>query len=346
MTTTLSNPSSAKFHYEFSLGGMSFNQQNNNITSSTGAGHIYYNLLPVVKFKYNFNQNEFLHVNYLGYSEMPFLYQLQPLPDLSNPYLIKLGNPDLKESFTNLLIFNYSAIFHTNQFLNLSLEGTETGNMIGLATNTLPGGVQQVQYVNLNGIYNMDLNAQYSFPLIKQENGTSSIGSKILYGHNLSVINGIDNAVKDKGVNGNLSLHFHRGKTLFIDAGGSIEYLANQYSLVNEPGSASWQRDYNINITYILPFSMSIGAIYDLQAKAISGLPGQRTNLFNAFISRDVFGRGAGQLRLSGFNLLNASSAISQSTGPNYTEIDKTNALHRFVLLSLVYNFSKFKKKQ
>jgi len=76
--------------------------------------------------------------------------------------------------------------------------------------------------------------------------------------------------------------------------------------------------------------------------KEITGLSGEQADLLNTFISKSIFGHGTGQLRLSGFNLPDTSSDISQSNGANYVEINKTNALHRYALLNLVYNFSDF----
>ncbi|MES2111521.1 MAG: outer membrane beta-barrel protein [Bacteroidota bacterium] len=331
-----------KFQFYLGVGEQSASQDNNNITHNVKSSTTYYNLVPQAQLMFTMKNNKFISFNYMGSSQSPTTDQLQPLPDLSNPYLQKIGNPDLRQSFTHMFLANYNA-YNINNFQNIqfSAQGDIIQHQISRATSTLSGGVQQEQYVNLDGVYHLNAGVSFGFPLIKQENGTGFISVKTIYGNDESIINGKENASRSEGVNTNFQMRFHHGKSLFINCMGSIQYQGNHYSLVNETNSKTMQKDFGIDITYMLPVSMSTGIIYNYQYRKTGNLSAQQTNLLNAFIAKDIIGSAA-QLRLSGFNLLDASSSISQNTGPNYIETTKTNTLHRFGLLSLVYNFNKF----
>jgi outer membrane receptor protein involved in Fe transport len=60
----------------------------------------FYNLLPNARFQYNFTRFKNLQLDYRASTNQPSVTQLQPIPDISNPINIKLGNPNLKQEFT------------------------------------------------------------------------------------------------------------------------------------------------------------------------------------------------------------------------------------------------------
>jgi len=333
----------AKVNYSFGVGGQSYDQHNNNITAALDLGHIYYNFQPDAMLSASLKDNRLLRLFYSGNSGNPTLDQLQPLPDLSNPYLLKLGNPNLRQSFTQQLQTSYSSYNADGRNLQISLGADLTRHQISSATTTLDGGVQQIQFINLDGVYHLNATINYSFPLFSPENGTGSIEGRLNYNHDHNTINGADNIIQGKGALGGFILNFHKGNTLFVDCEGSLQYLDNRYSL-NRTQSESWQQDYNINTTCIFPFGITAGFTYGLQLRSTGDLPAQHAGLINAYLSKDILANKAGQLRLSGFNLLDAASSINQAVGQNYIETTQTNRLHRLILLSFIYNFEKFQK--
>jgi hypothetical protein len=341
----LSNALGAKLHYEVTMEEQSFNLENNNLSGVKQPGQKYFNVLPQVNLKYTLSKTEKIDLFYSSFSLAPSINQLQPLPDLTNPYLIKLGNPDLKQAFKQVAFVTFVSS-ENNSLFNLTLLGDVNKQQIGQSVNTLAGGVQQIQYVNLNGVYHVSLAPAYSFPVIKQSIASATIGATFTYGHDRSLVDELDNINQNQSINSHAGLNIHPGKSIFIYLFSTLTYRVNQYSLPNQPGAKSWQRYYYVNFTYVLPFSISVGAIYNYLYQQSGSLPTQQTNFLDAFISRSIFGNGAGQLRLSGFNLLDTKSSISQVNGPNFTEVDETNSQSRFLLLSLVYNFNKFKKSK
>ena len=59
-------------------------------------------LLPFAFGQYTFKNNSRIYINYNSNSKLPSIDQLQPIPDNSTPNQIKIGNPDLKQTFGHL----------------------------------------------------------------------------------------------------------------------------------------------------------------------------------------------------------------------------------------------------
>lgn len=331
-----------KFHYYLALGEEVANQDNDNLTDATHTNHTYYSLIPVVNVGWVVKNGTSMDITYQGYSHAPTIDQLQPLPDLSNPYLQKIGNPDLKQSYGHRIRSGYT-VFNTAKATSLqfSLQADVTQNQIAGATTTMPGGVQQIQYVNLNGIYHLSTGAVYGFPLLSQENGTGSVQGDINYGHDKSIVNGAESTNQSEGFAGLFLFNYHHGKNLFIGLGGTFQFQANHFSAPAAVADNSLQLSGNFDVTYMLPFNIGLGGSYGLQYSKTGSLPVQQSNLLNAFISKGLVKDQTLQIRLSGFNLLDTASGISQNIGANYIETTKTNTPHRFILFSLVYNFIK-----
>jgi hypothetical protein len=73
----------------------------------------FYNILPNARFQYNFTRFKNLQLDYRASTNQPSVSQLQPIPDISNPLNIKLGNPNLRQEFThriNAKLYRYESL--------------------------------------------------------------------------------------------------------------------------------------------------------------------------------------------------------------------------------------------
>lgn len=95
--------------YRISLGANYRNIYQENINKTNGQ-HLSLNVnnvLPMAAFNYRPNQGSNLSVNYNMQSQLPELKQMQPVVDNTDPNNIRLGNPALKQAFTNNSNLNY-----------------------------------------------------------------------------------------------------------------------------------------------------------------------------------------------------------------------------------------------
>ena len=105
-------------------------------------------------------------LNYSTNTNQPSVSQLQPVPDNTNPLYVKLGNPNLKQEFTHALRLNASFVnpFKNRDFF-IFLTMMETQNKIVNYDKINSFGVDSVLPVNVNGVYNLNSNINFGFPI-------------------------------------------------------------------------------------------------------------------------------------------------------------------------------------
>ena len=75
----------------------------------------YTNFFPSASFSYRYKNNGNLRINYQGSTRQPTLDQLQPLTNNQDFFNQTLGNPDLKQSFTNSININQNSYNMLNE---------------------------------------------------------------------------------------------------------------------------------------------------------------------------------------------------------------------------------------
>jgi hypothetical protein len=294
----------------------------------------------------NLSQGKAININYYGSSSSPSIDQLQPLPDISNPLLVKTGNPDLKQQFNHSVNIGYNAFsMKSLQGIMLSMQADMIQNQIISSTTLLAGGVQQLQSANVNGAYHLGTMGTYSFNLskIKTRQSTGSFSTHLRYGHDIGMVNGEQNISNNVTWGQSLKLNYSMGPRFLADLSGGIDYTGYQYSIRPEQNTRSWSQNATLNINCELPLGINIQSSYMWMHLGTSGLlPSQSTGVLNAAIYKRLFAKQQWQLRLSGFDLLNTNRNYSQSAAANYVYTQQTNLLQRMLLVSLVYNFKYF----
>ena len=67
------------------------------------------NLLTTANINYAITRSKNIKVYYRGRTNAPNVNQLQDVADVSNPLMIKTGNPSLKQEFINNININYNS---------------------------------------------------------------------------------------------------------------------------------------------------------------------------------------------------------------------------------------------
>ena len=146
------------------------------------------NLYPTVNFNYRFSKSKNLRINYSGRTTQPTVQQLEPVTDNSDPLNIKIGNPDLKQEFTNslrLLYTSFNPITYVNTFA--SINASVIGNDIVNSTTILSNGAQIIQPVNLNGAFNLSGFFNYGFP-VKKPKSNLNFTTNLTYTQSVSLV--------------------------------------------------------------------------------------------------------------------------------------------------------------
>lgn len=282
-----------------------------------------------------------LQVQYSGNNMAPTTQMLQPVPDLSNPFLISLGNPNLKQQFQHGITFDYNSS-GSETFSNLSLQlgGNITTNKIVQSSTITAGGIQQLQYVNVNGTYDINSSLNYGFSLNKANNGSGQLSTSLEYSRDLSLVNRKKNVWRSFMFGQGINLNYHTGEKLEGGLSATVNYSRSWYSIEENLNTELFSQHYSANITYTLLFSIRVSSDFSVQITGKQGsLPGITITTWNASVYRNIFRDNKGEIRFSAFDLLNRNTAFRPSAGNNYIETQESNVLRRYFILSLRYNF-------
>jgi hypothetical protein len=338
------NATDGKFRYQLGITLQVSDLDDHNLTADSSIRQHELNWYPRASLIYTPAKGKTINIVYSAMTTSPTIQQLQPLPDLTNPFILKIGNPDLLQQLMHTVNASYVS-FNSRNFQNfqLSLQGNYTEHEITTATTVLSGGIQQIQYVNVNGVWRLNSNITYGFPLGDQRKGNSSISMHTQYGRDVSLTNGAQDVTTSLGWGGNWKFNFHPVEKFFVEGVAGVNYSGAYYSINAAQNTQTWVQTYSVDFSYELPGAITVTSNYNWQITGRQGsLPQKSVALWNASIFKDFLHNRSGQIRLSAFGILNTPSNYTQSVGVNYVQTQQSNLPGRIILLSFIYRFHTF----
>lgn len=304
-----------------------------------------YNWAPFLWLTYKVDKQTSLRVFYNGRTEQPTIAQLQPVPDISNPLNIVVGNPDLDPSFTHRLRVRFSdydtntqrsimAHLRANYTMNSIISATEFDNQTGGRVTT---------YENVDGVWNVNGMFMITLPFRDkrwQFNNFTRLGVSSSVGKN----NGELNRANQFTAGESLSLAF-RSTYFDTELRGryNLQYLTNTVQTGNNRTIHSYGGTYSFTVN--LPFGLSLGS--DISYTGNQGYSdgyNEEVWMWNAQISYSFLKGKNATIILKGVDLLDMSSNIQRTVTGNYMEDVDYNTLGRYCMLSFSYRFNTFGK--
>ncbi|MGF6849098.1 hypothetical protein QFZ51_004333 [Chitinophaga sp. W3I9] len=302
----------------------------------------FYNLLPSLRFQYDFTRYRNLSINYAAITNQPDMSQLQPVPDISDPLNIREGNPDLKPELTHAVQLNFISV---NPFRNKNLFAffniQETQNKIVNDDVVDSLGIKYSRPVNVNGVFNMTGSISLGLPL-RALKGTVNFSSNVGYSKTKQFINKVSNGISTVTLGPSVRFDLNPSDKLNLTFGGGINYYKTAYSLQPALNTGYFLQQYDGEVNWQLPanFYVSTSFNYTINSRRTDGF-NAKVPLWNASVSRQFLRFNRGELKLSVFDILNENVGINRSTNQNYIEDSRTKNLQRFFLLSFTYSLSK-----
>ncbi|MBO9152926.1 TonB-dependent receptor family protein [Chitinophaga sp. GCM10012297] len=335
-----------KLRYNYTL-GLSLQQNTLNSDNLSTGENIHqqtWNFAPLAVLNYNFSSSKRLTFNYRGQTQQPTLEQLQPVPDISNPLLIREGNPDLEPTFLNNVALSFNDYDHnTMRSLFASVTGTFTLNKIVNSNTITKEGIQIVKPVNVDGSYNLNAYIVNGLALNRQQKANLNTSTVLTYNRDISFVNGAENITNNLNLMQGANVNWMYKELFDVAAGGTVSYNRVRFSQ-NEANNANYFNytltfDFNLN----LPLGFIIGGDLDYIANTgrSAGFNNQYT-MVNGFVSKTVFSKKQGLLKLQVFDLLNQNVSVTRTVADNYIEDTRSMVLNRYFMLSFSYFLNRF----
>ena len=310
-----------------------------------------FNWSPTLDFRYKFNEQSNLRINYKGTLSQPAMTQLLSIVDNTDPQNIAIGNPGLKPAFTN----NFSLFYNTYKqshaqtlmtFANFSTTRNAIGNRVTYDAIT---GARIVQPINVNGNWNADAGLMYNTSI--DSAGVWNIHSFSRANFNRYVSYLQPNRTSDLKQNITKSLTLserlaasYRSSWLELEIDGSFDHTRTKNNLQNVNNLRTWQFAYGGTLNLNLPWNMSIST--DLHQNSRRGYSDASLNanelLWNAQIAQSMLTGKALTLSLQFYDILRQQSNLSRVINAVSRTDTEYNSINSYIMLRATYRLNLF----
>lgn len=341
----------SKLKYDYSIGlNVLFNNLDNTTYSfRTKRDSLIHqstvNFAPNATFNYTFAKSKRLRINYNGNTTQPTVQQLQPVPDNSNALYVQEGNPNLKPSYNNTVRISY------NQFNNTTFRGMFTSLRGSFGSNKIINstrldtatGKTFSKPVNVNGYYSVSGMLHNSIPLSKTPGQNLNTGTSIGYSRDVNITQGVMNYKNTLQLSQSVNVSYMYKELFDASMGASVNYNATSYTLPSTPNTQYFDYNINADVNFNLPLGFMIGS--DVTCALSRGRTAGynlTSTMWNANVSKYVFAKKQGMIRIQGFDLLRQYVSVSRDVSDNYIEDVRSNVLQQYFMISFTYFLNKF----
>jgi hypothetical protein len=337
-----------KYNYQFGVGVQRATLESDSYLAMTGKDSLtsqsFTNFFPTANFNYTPNRGKNFRIAYNGRTNQPSVSQLQNVIDNSDPLNVRSGNPELKQEFNHNFNINYNSFnILTFKFIAASINFSATSNKIVNSIDTLGRGVQLTVPDNVNGYYRgfsfITLGLPFKNPKLK--------GSSINFTNNISYTRDVSLLYKQRNIGKTISVNQGAGININkekIDFGVklNIAYTDVKYSVNTSLNENYFTQTYSGDFSYTFKGNFIISTDFDylVNTGRAEGF-NQNIPLWNASMSKQVFKKKNGEIKISVNDILNQNQSITRSTGDNYIQDTRSMVLRRYFMVSLLFNLNK-----
>lgn len=309
------------------------------------------NWSPTFDFRYRFDKQSNLRINYRGTTSQPSMSDLLSIVDDSDPLNVKIGNPGLKPSFTNNFRLFYNRYIQSHQrsimtFVNYSNTRNSISNKVTYDEKT---GGRTVQPENINGNWNM--NAALMFNTAVDSAGVWNVNTFTTAGYNnyvgyLSLQRNADsqkNVTRSTNLGERLSASY-RNSWLEVELDGSVNYTHSRNKLQSSSNLDTWQFAYGTNINITMPWGTNVST--DLHENSRRGYSDASLNtnelVWNAQVSHSLLKGNALTLSVQFYDILHNQSNLSRAISATQRTDTEYNSINSYVMFKASYRLNLF----
>jgi Outer membrane protein beta-barrel family/Carboxypeptidase regulatory-like domain len=298
------------------------------------------NIFPSANFSYKYKSNANLRINYSGSTKQPTIDQLQPLRNNQDFFNQIIGNPDLKQSFTNNINIShngYNILTESNFYQGLNFR--TTSNLISYNKDIDPESAKTTtKAINTNGNFSGNFYMGYGFK-IKKFDLQVQVNPSLNFSKSVISINNKENS--SNNLNSNFSVNFSKSLEKKYDISINNEFSNNR----NTTSQNNEIKSFNSN-----NLSLDIGVYFTEKWKLSTDynlFTRQKTNdfqtnlnnqLWNARLQR-TFKNDEFTAYIMIRDILNQNIGIERYNFENTIGETQNDRLKRFAMIGFIWNF-------
>lgn len=332
--------------------GINLQPQHNEVDYTKGWRHheVARNVLnwsPTLNMRFRRSKQESININYGGNSSQPSITDL--IPDTlsnANPLNIRLGNPELKPSFTH----NFRAEWRKNipdlqRSFNANANIRVTQNAVVSRTaydNTTGGRVTKPE--NINGNWNANANFNFN-TAIGETHFRINTNSSINHTHAVSYVyqnTTVRNSVNSTSMNEQLRLTY-RNDWLEVNAHGNIRYNRSRASATAASNLDTYTYGYGLSTVVNLPWNMNISSDINENSRRGYNYASMNTNqwIWNAQVAQNLFD-GKATVTLRWNDILSQRDMVNRNVSATARTDSDSDRITSYIMLSFIYRLNFF----
>ena len=305
-----------------------------------------WNVSPFLRFRYKFTQHSSIRADYRARTSQPSMNQLQPVADVSDPLNITQGNPDLKPTFTQSINVHFNRFNPETQQAIFTMVNTSfaTNSIVSKTITDSQTGGRTTTYGNVNGNFNIFGMAMVNQPF-RNRKWRFNVHANARYSQTPGYINGEFNKTTNLGISPSAGITF--SSDIFqMSVNPNYSYGRVGNSLPQQPNRVTHSYGFRSDLSLYLPCGLQFNT--DLNFSNSTGYSAgydSKSWLWNAELSYSVLSDKSLTFSVRAYDLLGQTKNISRSVSANTIVDSEFNALTRYVMFGITYNFNTLKKK-
>lgn len=324
-----------------SLSYAQYNQKD--LVLDTARSYSFLNLFPQASIIYTIRPQRRLNIRYRGRSEAPTIDQVQPIFQNSNPLVIQVGNPALRQQFNHNLNINFNDYKVLNQrgiWTGISMNSTD--NAIGFSTTVDRGGKTINQFINVDGNRNMSIYMGY-YRQLKKLKMYFNVSPTISLSRLSNQINGLMNVNNNQNYQMDLRLGYYVDKKFNFALSPNISYVSSKSSLRPDVKTQYFTTSSKAEGWVMLPAKFEISSDVTFNIR-------QRTNVFaanrnaikwDASLAKKFLKNDKAELRVHVFDILDQNIGFDRNAQTNIITENSYTTFRRYGMISFTLNIAK-----
>jgi Outer membrane protein beta-barrel family len=337
-----------KYNFGFGTNIANASWKQTDLFKDTTRTYNFTNFFPRANFQYKITQYSRVNFNYDGNTTAPSLNQIQPVADNSDPLNVYVGNPNLRQSFSQNFRITYNDYkVLTDRSIWTSISFSPTSNAFGTRDVIDSVGRKTYQTVNVDGNYRINFNIYSGFKWAKPDIriGLSGYGG---IGKNNGFVNGQANTNNNTNFNFELSFDKSIDKKYEISLRNQVGYNISKSSVRPDVVTKYWTYEPTLDISLDLPWKIELNTDinYNWRQKTSVFDNNNNVTIWNAAIEKKVSEKKNIKLGFKVNDLLNQNLGFSRMVNSNFISQKNYDVIKRFWLLTLTWNFNKGPRKE
>lgn len=334
------NYNAKKINYGFGTGLGFTNFDLKDVTNNVNYVRNFINVFPSANFSYKYKSNASLRFNYNGATQQPTIEQLQPIRNNQDFFNQILGNPNLKQSFSNRISISQNSYnVLTDSYIYQGLNFNAVANQITSNRDIdLENAKTTTKPINTNGNYSMSYYGGYGFK-IKKIDLQINLSPNLSFSKSVISINSVESFNKNLNTAMNIDLSKTKEKKYDFTISNSFSNSRNSTSQNNEV-KAFYTNNFAVDGGVYITEKWKLTTSYNLftRQKTEDFQDNLSNQLWNARLQR-TFKKDEFTAYILIRDILNQNVSIERYNFQNTVGEETNDRLQRYAMIGLTWNF-------